>query len=79
MRFYDNNRTDVNVNGGIGFFGLLTIVFIALKLMNVIDWSWWLVLLPLYGPCLLFIIAAILFVLIAFLKYLITDYRRKKR
>lgn len=79
MRFYDNNRTDVNVNGGIGFFGLLTIVFIALKLMNVIDWSWWLVLLPLYGPFLLFIIVAILFVLIAFLKYLIKDYKRKKR
>ena len=33
-------------SGGIGFCGLLTIVFIVLKLCNVIDWSWWLVLLP---------------------------------
>lgn len=28
-------------SGGIGFCGLLTIVFIVLKLTKVIDWSWW--------------------------------------
>lgn len=33
----------------IGFLGLLTIVFITLKLTGFITWSWWLVLLPLYG------------------------------
>ena len=27
-------------NGGIGFVGLLTIVFITLKLTGYIDWSW---------------------------------------
>ena len=27
-------------SGGIGFCGLLTIVFIMLKLTGVIDWSW---------------------------------------
>ena len=27
-------------SGGIGFAGLLTIVFITLKLLNKIDWSW---------------------------------------
>jgi hypothetical protein len=37
-------------SGGIGFLGLLTIVFVTLKLLGKIDWSWWLVLLPLYGP-----------------------------
>lgn len=36
--------------GGISFLGLLTIVFITLKLTNVIAWSWWWVLLPLWGP-----------------------------
>jgi ABC-type antimicrobial peptide transport system permease subunit len=44
--------------GGIGFFGLLTIVFITLKLTNYIDWSWWWVLSPLWIP--LAIIFAIL-------------------
>lgn len=33
---------------GVSFFGLLGLLFIALKLCAVIDWSWWLVLLPLY-------------------------------
>lgn len=33
----------------INFLGLLTILFIGLKLTNYIDWDWWLVLLPLYG------------------------------
>jgi hypothetical protein len=33
-------------NGGIGFIGLLTILFIGLKLTNFIAWSWWLVLSP---------------------------------
>lgn len=32
-----------------GFFGILTLVFITLKLTAVITWSWWLVLLPVYG------------------------------
>lgn len=34
----------------IGFFGLLAIVFIALKLTGHINWSWWLVLGPLWMP-----------------------------
>lgn len=34
--------------GGIGFVGLLTIVFITLKLTRVIAWSWWWVLSPLW-------------------------------
>ena len=37
-------------NGGIGFVGLLTILFIGLKLTGYIDWSWWWVLSPLWGP-----------------------------
>ena len=37
-------------SGGIGFCGLLTIVFIVLKLTDNIDWSWWWVLSPLWMP-----------------------------
>ena len=36
-------------SSGIGFFGLLGIVFITLKLTGVIDWSWWWVTAPLWG------------------------------
>lgn len=37
-----------NKSGGIGFGGLLTLVFITLKLCKVITWSWWWVLSPLW-------------------------------
>lgn len=39
---------NTTVRGGIGFAGLLTIVFIALKLLGKISWSWWWVLSPLW-------------------------------
>ncbi len=35
-------------NSGIGFVGLLTIVFITLKLLGHITWSWWWVLSPIW-------------------------------
>ena len=35
-------------SGGISFVGLLTIVFITLKLTGYIDWSWWWVLSPIW-------------------------------
>lgn len=55
----ENNKT--TVNGGIGFTGLLTIVFIVLKLCGVISWSWLWVLSPIW------ISAALLVVLIVLL------------
>jgi hypothetical protein len=39
-----------NERGSISFLGLLAVLFIALKLTNVVDWSWWLVLAPLWAP-----------------------------
>ena len=35
-------------SGGMGFLGVLQIVFIVLKLCKVITWSWWEVLIPLW-------------------------------
>ena len=35
-------------SGGIGFAGVLTIVFVVLKLTGTIAWSWWWVLSPLW-------------------------------
>ena len=32
--------------GGLGLCSVLTIIFVVLKLVKVINWSWWLVLLP---------------------------------
>lgn len=41
-----SNDTASTAGGGIGFTGLLTIVFIVLKLTKVIAWSWFWVLSP---------------------------------
>jgi hypothetical protein len=43
-------KTETSRSGGIGFCGMLTILFIGLKLTNYIDWSWWWVLSPLWIP-----------------------------
>lgn len=43
-------------SGGIGFVGLLTIIFITLRLLGKIDWSWWWVLSPLWISAILFIV-----------------------
>jgi len=40
----DNNSS----SGGVGFTGLLAVLFIGLKLGHVINWSWWWVLSPLW-------------------------------
>lgn len=42
-------KTQVNYQSG-GTLGLLGIAFIVLKLVGIINWSWWWVLLPFWGP-----------------------------
>jgi hypothetical protein len=51
-------------SGGVGISTVLLIVFIVLKLVGVIDWSWWWVLSPLWisvGLGLIFLIIFFLF------------------
>lgn len=42
------SERNITNNHGVGFTGLLTVLFIALKLTHVIDWSWWWVLAPVW-------------------------------
>lgn len=44
----------------MSFFEALTLIFIVLKLVDVIAWSWWLVLLPMWGPLLILIALALI-------------------
>lgn len=67
----DNSSS--SAGGGISFFGLLGIVFITLKLTGVINWSWWLVLLPLYGS---FVLVATVFLMIFVFSILRDEIRR---
>ena len=58
-----NNKNSSSSSSGIGFFGLLTVLFVALKLLGYIHWSWWFVLMPLYAiPVILLSGLAIAFV-----------------
>lgn len=59
-----NEQTYSHNGEGIGFTGVLTIVFIVLKLTNVISWSWWWVLSPAWITMglALFLIALVVFV-----------------
>lgn len=54
-------------SSGIGFVGLLTILFITLKLTNYIDWSWLWVLSPLWIGFAIGIIIIIIFLIIAYM------------
>ena len=61
-----SNVTQTNTNyAGIGFPGLLTVLFIALKLTGVIDWSWWWVLSPLWITAAVVVVFLVVFVSIA--------------
>ena len=45
-----NSQKSVVVSGGVTTTGLLGISFIVLKLIGVINWSWWWVLAPFWIP-----------------------------
>lgn len=70
-------------SGGIGFFGLLTVLFIGLKLTGVIDWSWWYVLAPLWIPWIVLfvvcIIAIIFYVIALIIKGLVEIKHEKNK
>lgn len=56
----DMSDSSTTRSGGIGFCGLLAIVFITLKLTNYITWSWWWVLSPLWIPIVLVLAIALI-------------------
>jgi hypothetical protein len=65
-----NNSTS---SGGIGFFGALAIVFITLKIIGILEWSWWLVLMPLWIP----IMIVLGFVIFSLILAIINTYKNK--
>ena len=63
----NNEKT---TSGGIGFGSALLLTFIILKLVGVIDWSWWWVLSPIWIPvALLLAVSILLFVVYRIVKY----------
>ena len=54
---YSDDAT--GVRNGLGLCDVLAVVFIVLKLIGVIDWSWWWVLAPVWIPVIIVVIAYI--------------------
>lgn len=65
----NSSNKNSGTGSGIGFFGLLTIAFIVLKLVGVIKWSWLWVLSPIWITGLIFIaIKIFVIILVAVIK-----------
>ena len=52
-----------NYNGGLGFSSVLTLIFVVLKLVGVIDWSWLWVFSPTWIELIIFAIILIALVI----------------
>ena len=67
-----NSNTSSAASGGIGFIGLLTLLFIGLKLTHYIDWPWLWVLSPTWISCLcgvgIFLIVMVIMFIVALIK-----------
>lgn len=73
-----NNNTS---SSGLGLSTILTIIFVVLKLVNVIDWSWWWVFSPTListGLSILIIIGVVIYEVHDNTKYRLTSKKGKK-
>ena len=62
-------------SGGIGLAGLLTVLFVGLKLTHYIDWSWWWVLAPLWLPGVTLIVVGLVIFMIGLM---VEDHSNRK-
>lgn len=74
-----NRESRASAGSGITLSGLTFIVFLVLKLCNVIDWSWWWVTAPLWMPVAIFVAVCIVVFIVAFIvgaiRYIIKNKR----
>lgn len=64
----NNDSNNSSKAGGIGFLGLLALIFITLKLTGVISWSWLWVLAPLWIPTALVIVILVVALIVLLVK-----------
>ncbi len=72
-------KNETSSSGGIGFLGVLGLIFITLKLMGFIDWSWWWVTAPLWGGAILAVVVFLGIVVWVAVAEVLDDLARKNR
>ena len=60
--------TETQAQASFPFFTVLFLIFLVLKLTNVIAWSWWWVTAPLWGPAVLVILGVVIGLLVGLCK-----------
>lgn len=61
-----SDRVEVVVKReSIGVGGILLVLFVALKLLGVIDWSWWWVLAPIWIPLAVWLVVVVIIAVVA--------------
>lgn len=62
------SKSNSNSSSGVGFFGLMFLIFMTLKLTGYITWSWWWVTAPLWGGFALIGVIAIIAIIIYYIQ-----------
>lgn len=70
-----STQTSTGSSAGVGFFGALFLVFLTLKLMGYIGWSWWWVTAPLWGP----LVVVVVLTVAVIAREIWREYRRETR
>lgn len=70
-------RENRATEGGLGICGVLGVVFIVLKLCDVIAWSWWWVTAPFWIPFAIIIVVIVVAIIVSAIQALIDRRRRK--
>ena len=60
MKYFGRKKHNDTSSGGIGVFTVVQIVFVILKLVGTINWSWWTVLIPTWISLGLVVLAVII-------------------
>ncbi len=60
--------TETQAQASFPLFTVLFLIFLVLKLTNVIAWSWWWVTAPLWGPVVLVILVVVIVLLVGLCK-----------
>lgn len=61
-------NTDTKVNMDFGFANILTIIFVVLKLVGVIDWAWVWVLSPIWISFIIFLVLVLIVIILRILR-----------